>query len=286
MVFTAPAKLNLYLKVIGKREDGYHEIETLFERISLADELSISIEGQGTIIECDDPSIPTDEDSLLARAVRSFAEAARRDIGVKVMLKKRIPVSAGLGGGSSDAAALLKGLNQLSGFPIGKKALSDIGGSLGADIPFFMEEVSFGIGKGRGDIITGMDIKQDIWHILVNPPFEVSTKEVYGKVPAFTLTKVGGVDKMVSVFSDKNDVQSLVENLHNDLQQIVLREFPQLKEVFNSLLDSGARGALLSGSGPTVFGIFDPERVSEAADKIRGLFPVEKGWQIYVARTY
>ncbi|MFH1552292.1 MAG: 4-(cytidine 5'-diphospho)-2-C-methyl-D-erythritol kinase [Candidatus Omnitrophota bacterium] len=285
MVFTAPAKINLYLGVIQPRDDGYHEIETLFERISVSDRITIEPDQMNTTITCDDPSVPTGETSLMARTIEAFRKKSGVDLHFRVTIEKNIPIGAGLGGGSSDAATLLKGINRLSGHPLGEDAMLQTGQTLGADVPFFLSDCSFGIGKGRGDIIQKVDTQLDLWHVLVNPPFEVSTKDVYGKVPAFGLTKRGGVDRMMTAFSDDNNINILAENLHNDLQALVLGDFPILERVFSELANSGAKGVLLSGSGPTVFGIFGRDEAIKAAERLRYIFTAEKNWRIYVART-
>jgi 4-diphosphocytidyl-2-C-methyl-D-erythritol kinase len=285
MVFTAPAKINLYLEVIGKMEDGYHEIETFFERISILDRIEIEPSREGTVVRCDDPRVPTDEESLLARTIKAFREASGKTEDFRVSLEKNIPMSAGMGGGSSDAACLLKGLNEMTGSPLEEDELLGIGRSLGADVPFFLTGYSFARGTGRGDIIKKLEKRQDLWHVVVNPPFEVATKDVYNKTSAFTLTKDRGVDKMISAFLSGNNIKGIAENLRNDLQDIVLREFPSLEQVFSELRKAGAEGVLLSGSGPTVFGIFTREKAEKAAETIQRVFSAE-AWRVYLAQTY
>lgn len=287
MEFTAPAKLNLYLEVIQQQDDGYHQIETLFERISIFDRITVEITGDRTTITCDDPRVPTGEDSLLGRTIRIFKEAAaRKDLFFQITLEKNIPISAGLGGGSSDAAALLKGLNSISGSPVDDETLLRLSRQLGADVPFFLSDCSFGIGKGRGDIIQKVETSLDIWHVLVSAPFEISTREIYGKIDALGLTKNRGLDRIISTFLTENSVCGLTENLHNDLQTIVLQDFPVLKQVFSELKKAGAEGVLLSGSGSTMFGIFKQDEVNKAAEKVREVFPENKDWRVCVARTY
>lgn len=286
MILTAPAKINLYLGVTGKRSDGYHEIETVFERISLADKILVEPVKEPTLITSTDPSVPTDSNSLLGRAVSEFKKAAKSELNFKIGLEKNIPIGAGLGGGSSDAATLLKGLNEVAGFPLEKDDLLSIGKSLGADIPFFINEYHFAIGRGRGDEIEKIETPLQLSHILINPPFEVSTKEAYGKVGAFNLTNNRGVDRILSAFFDKKDSGTIANNLRNDLQQVVLRDFPDLNNVFSELKKSGAQGVLLSGSGPTVFGIFEEEKIENASKNLNEVFPREKGWRVLAARTY
>lgn len=288
MEITAPAKVNLYLRVIRERTDGYHDIETLFERISIFDKINIETAPGGRVeITCDDPSVPVGDGSLMASTVAYFRERAGTDAGLVISLEKNIPVGAGLGGGSSDAAALLTGLNAAAGSLLGKGDLLEIARRLGADVPFFLHDCSFGTGRGRGDEVEDVDIPITIWHVLVNPPFEVSTKDIYNRVSAFGLTNGGAVDRIISAFPESEGVETLAKNLHNDLQAIVLQEFPNLEKVFSELKTRGAAGTLLSGSGPTVFGIFTEEdKAVRAAEELGQTFLATAGWRIYTACTY
>ena len=285
MVLTAPAKVNLYLSVIRRMDDGYHEIETLFERISIIDRISVEPAAENTSITCDDPRVPTGADSLLGRTVSMFNDACGKSSHFRIHLEKNIPIGAGLGGGSSDAASLLKGLNGLAEFPLGPEELLRISRSLGSDVPFFLEDCSFAHGSGRGDVINKIETPLNLWHVLVNPAFEVSSKEVYGKVSAFGLTKDRGVDRMMTAFLGGNKADDLSENLRNDLQAIVLQDFPVLEQVFCEMKNAGAQGVLLSGSGPTVFGIFAEDMATKAAEKIRRAFSEKKDWKVSLART-
>jgi 4-diphosphocytidyl-2-C-methyl-D-erythritol kinase len=286
MVYTAPAKINLYLGVTEKRSDGYHEIETVFERISIVDKISVEPTKETTLITSTDPSIPTDNNSLLGRVVSEFKKASKTDLNFKIELEKHIPVGAGLGGGSSDAATLLKGLNEVSGFPLKEDELLYIGKALGADIPFFIKDSSFAIGKGRGDEVKTIETSLKLCQILINPPFEVSTKEVYGKLSAFNLTKNVGLDKIQFAFFDEKGPETIVNNLRNDLQQVVLRDFPALSDVFSQLKTAGSQGVLLSGSGSTVFGIFDKEKAEEALRKLKRFFQrIRAGEFCWLKRT-
>lgn len=286
MDFTAPAKINLYLRVIQKRDDGFHEIETLFERISLSDDLSIHKTAESSEIQCSHPDISTDENSLLGKTLKEFKEYSGSRENFRINLRKNIPISAGLGGGSSDAASLLKGLNELSGFPLSNEELMAIGGQLGSDVPFFIKDVSFAIGKGRGELIEPVKIRAKLGHLLVTPPWGVATKDIYSKVSDFGLTKGGGVDRMVSAFLDEEAETSFTEYFRNDLQTIVLREFPLLKKVFSELEALGAQGVLLSGSGSTVFGIFGEKELRKAEKMAKNIFPAEKKWFVSEAHTY
>lgn len=286
MKFTAPAKVNLYLDVIRKMEDGYHEIETLFEKISLVDHLYIELSEKPTCITCNDSRVPTGPGSLMYNVLEAFQKESVSTANFKVVLEKNIPVAAGLGGGSSDAATLLKGVNELTGYPLKNEALHKIGRAYGADIPFFLEDQAFGIGRGRGDIISSVASGAEIWHILINPPFEVSTRDVYEGLSPLSLTKKEGVDRMFTTFLKEKNIKGMAENLHNDLQTVTLGKFPVLRQVFSALRDKGAKGVLLSGSGPTVFGVFDAERALQAKEELEKVFPKEQDWHIFVAHTY
>ncbi len=285
MKLLAPAKINLYLRIVGKRDDGYHEIETLFERVSIYDSLTVEITPELTVITCDAPGVPTDEKSLLMRAIKAFKEKTGYSGHFAVNLLKTIPIGGGLGGGSSDVATLLLGINEVSGVHLKKDELMDIGRSLGADIPFFLGGTSFAFGTGRGDVIKELKGQAKFWHILVTPPFEIYTKDVYSQIAHFALTKNRGVDTMFTAFLDNNDISGIARNLRNDLQTIVLREFPVLKQTMDELVVSGAEGTLLSGSGSTVFGIFREKDVLSAYRRVCNVFREEEGWRVFTATT-
>ncbi|MFA6636641.1 MAG: 4-(cytidine 5'-diphospho)-2-C-methyl-D-erythritol kinase [Candidatus Omnitrophota bacterium] len=285
MDIMAPAKINLYLGVFGKRRDGYHEIGTLFERISVFDRIRLNIaEGPATIIVKGE-YVPTGEDSLLEKTITGFNLASGNRLDFNVELEKNIPVAAGMGGGSSDAAALLLGLNSITGNPLCEDKLEEIAGTLGADVPFFLKNASFAFGTGRGDVIEKARTSLKLGHVIVNPPVKVGTKSVYDKISGFNLTMDGAWATMLALFLEKSDQASLLKYLRNDLQQIVLREFPILEEVISFLREAGAKCAMMTGSGPTVFGIFDMGRLEEAAKKTKERFPKEEGWRVYDAVT-
>lgn len=286
MEITAPAKINLFLSVFGKRQDGYHDIGTLFERISIFDRVKVDITSSPTSIEASGADIPTDETSLLGRTINSFRAISGKKENFSVLVEKNIPVAAGMGGGSSDAAALLKGLNALTGKPLSPEKLGGIGARLGADVPFFLKDVSFGLGTERGDAVREVKTDLKLSHLIVNPPLKVETKYVYSGVSGFNLTKDKAWATMLTLFLEEKNITGLSGYLRNDLQQIVLREFPQVGEAVSFLKQLGAKAALMTGSGPTVFGVFDEKDMDRAEEKTRSRFPIEKGWRVYAARTY
>ena len=287
MIINAPAKVNLCLNVTGKREDGYHDIETIFERISLCDKIEITLHPEKTTITCDKKEIPTDRDSLLGKTVALFKEKINNpDIHYNIELEKRIPIAAGLGGGSSDAASLLNGMNELSGQLLTNKELMEVGAVLGADIPFFLSGNSFACATGRGDIIRKINTEAKLWHILVKPEFGIQTKDVYEKTSCLSLTKGYGVDKMMTAFLGGKYKENLKDICCNDLQYIVLQEFPIVGTIISELEKNGAEIALLSGSGPTVFGLFDEMNINEAGKNIRQCFSEKNNWETYVVSTF
>ncbi|MDP8259356.1 MAG: 4-(cytidine 5'-diphospho)-2-C-methyl-D-erythritol kinase [Candidatus Aadella gelida] len=285
ITINASAKLNLCLKVISKRTDGYHNIETLFERIDLSDTITVGFGDEVDKVQCDNPEIPLGGDRLVGRCIKKFRERAGCKAPFDISIVKRIPVSAGLGGGSSDAAAVLKGLNELTGQLLQTEELIEIGRELGADIPFFITGHSFAFGTGRGDEIEKAEAHMEIAHILINPPFGTCTEDIYRGVSAFSLTNTKGIDKMFNVFLKENDINAIAENIYNDLQPIALQENPSLQKAFDEIKASGAKGVLLSGSGPTVFGIFDKKTVKSAKKRLETIFPQEQGWGVYETYT-
>jgi len=261
LLLRCPAKVNLYLKVVGRRSDGYHDLITVMQALSLADELTITLDGAAVALECDRPDLPLDEGNLAVRAAKAFQEALGRRFGVRLRLLKRIPVAAGLGGGSSDAAGVLRGLNCLLGTPLSPGQLTAVARQLGADVPFFLLDGP-ALGRGIGDLLTPITLPP-LWYVLLNPGFAVSTAAVYaGLQPPFAAPPPTQVAAMLQT--------PPATWLHNDLEAVTLRLHPELTAHKEALRRLGARGVLMSGSGPTVFGIFADElRAVRAASRLQ-----------------
>jgi len=258
LVCEAPAKINLYLAIKGKREDGFHDLETRMVKISLADRLHLARRDSGITVHCPGSDLPTGEGNLVYRAARDFFAALGSAGGVHIVLEKKVPVAAGLGGGSSDAAAVLRGLNTLYGLPFSAGQLVDLARPLGADVPFFVEECTAAWATGIGDEIHAEDISPGGWIVLVNPGFPVSTKWVYEN---FTLTTGGNPYILGRDFVHGADACAGAGNLplYNELESVTIGKYPELGRIKDELLADGAHGALMSGSGPTVFGLFENE---------------------------
>jgi 4-diphosphocytidyl-2-C-methyl-D-erythritol kinase len=260
---SAPAKINLFLRVLSKRPDGYHNIETLFQAIDVFDELIFQKASDMTILKVAGlPEFET-EDNLIMRALMWFERYFETELHVEINLKKNIPLAAGLGGGSSDAAAAMLAIRELFQLPLSDKELQGAAVSLGADVPFFFSGGS-AIGEGIGDVITPVDIPQDYDLIIVNPGFPVSTAKVYSEFSR-TLTAHPMEGRLGRVLQEVRGISGI---LHNDLQAVTERLYPEVSEIRNVLIEHGLSGVLMSGSGPTVFGITETGRAEDIGRRI------------------
>ena len=261
---TAPAKINLYLKVIGQRADGFHELNTLMQKVSLDDQLELTLTAeQGICLSCPDSDLPEDDRNIVFRAARLYLEqTGNSEQGIGIVLKKRIPVAAGLGGGSSDAAAVLNGLNQLLATRCSLAELAEMGLALGADVPLFVYPMPAAWATGVGEQLTAAVPLTGYRILLVNPGISVSTKWVF---ETFALT---AAEKKISLScSQKKCHQSdrgaefckssfQPDALCNDLEEVTARQLDVIDKIRNQLLAAGAAGAMMTGSGSTVFGLF------------------------------
>ena len=276
----SPAKVNLRLEVLRRRGDGYHEIRTILQRISLSDKLRISLKREkGISVITDSPRLPVDEGNLAYRAASSLLEEAEASVGVEVHIQKRIPISSGLGGGSSNAASTLMGLNRILKLNFSKGRLMEIGAKIGADIPFFMLERT-AMATGIGEKLQPVKIRPSIWLVLVNPGWEVSTKWAYEALN-FELTKRPIHIKLPPFF---NDIGKVAHILYNDLESVPIEAYPEIKGIKADLLSHGAEGSLMTGSGPTVFGIFAHKGRAESAYQKLNAQYVERRWRVYLAK--
>jgi 4-diphosphocytidyl-2-C-methyl-D-erythritol kinase len=260
LVLEAPAKINLFLRVISRRPDGYHNLETFMQKLELADRLELRITAAGVRLSCPGSSLPCDEDNLAYRAAALFLQRAAVENGVEIVLHKRIPIAAGLGGGSSDAAAILVGLNRLFAPGLSEEALFQLAGSLGADVPFFVANAAAALATGIGDRLQPAKPLKRCRVLLVNPGFAVSTKWVYENL---ALTMPGNPYILGRDQTRDNYLEFLPSSqpltASNDLETVTIERFPELGEIKEGLLAAGAGVALMSGSGPTVFGLFSEE---------------------------
>lgn len=271
------------MEAIRKRPDGFHEIRTLFERISLCDTLTFQKLPSGIELRTDSKSIPKGPSNLVYRA----AELLRRETGIRsgarIRIQKRIPVQAGLGGGSSNAATTLLALSELWRLDLSKKKLLELGARLGSDVPFFLMGASYALGTGRGEILKKVPQKHKMWHVLVKPPFSISTREAYQALRPSFLTPPKADVKMLFHSIQKGPNSLLLKLLSNSLEHTLGKRVMTISRIKKALIDRGALGALLSGSGSSVFGIFSLERNAQKA--ARALKREHKNWQVFVAHT-
>jgi len=275
----SPAKVNLHLCVFRKREDGYHDIATLMQKISLYDEMTFSPIKRGIVVRCPGSSLPENEDNIVYRAAMAIFSYASCTPGIAITIKKGIPIAAGLGGGSSNAATTLMTINEMFGFHLCTDDLMKIGAKLGADVSFFIYGKTIAWALGIGDCLQAAGNVPPMWFVLINPRFEISTEMVYKNLN-LGLTK-GTINYTIPHIQTVND---LLKELRNDLEEVTLNIYPLLRPLKDLLLTHGALGALMSGSGPTVFGLFLEAEAALKAKK--ALEEAGKGaWSVFIAHS-
>ena len=278
LVLRTSAKVNLALEVLGKRGDGYHEIATVLQAVDLFDRLTVDPD-ETLSLHTDDPELPTDDGNLVMRAARLLQKAAGVDRGARLRLHKRIPVAAGLGGGSSDAAAALTGLNRLWGLRWPRPRLQELAVELGMDVPFILG-TGRAVARGRGEQLAALPGGGGYALVLVNPRAPLSTKEVYGRVPVGWHAEPTGTERVIEALRRRN-VGVLAAALTNNLERVVEPVLPVIGRMKAALLAAGALGAIMSGSGPTVFGL---ARSLDHARQIRSRIS-RAGWACWAVRT-
>ena len=284
MQFQCPAKVNLFLEVTGKRPDGYHRLSTLFAKINLYDVLDMTTDQTGKI-KFESEFEPT-EDNLVVRAAKAFFKSFRIGQGVTIRLTKRIPVGAGLGGGSSDAAGTLMGLAKIYDIEMTaarKEKLRKIGASLGADVPFFLHPAPFCLGEGIGDRLKPIKIEKSLpYMVLVYPNLHVSTVESYRNLPprdkADVLTRLSHLDRLLSGLKNGRPVEDWAPLLFNRLEQARLPALEHVMQARSILERLGAKGARMSGSGSSVFGFAASHADGERMLKRLQGYP----WQVFL----
>jgi len=251
----AHAKINLYLNVVGKREDGYHNLETVFHSIGLHDDVIIRKQRtKGITVHCEHPAVPCDSRNLAYQAVQLLSDAVGGIGGIAINIHKRIPVAAGLAGGSANAAAVLHGVNELFGLGLTQETLMHFGAQLGADVPFCLHGGA-ALGLGIGDQLTRLPALPDLPLLLLNPGIEVSTAAIFKKLN-FPLTKPEKDSIIIRTYIKKGDILSIGENLYNLLEVPVFSKHPEIAALKIELsMQAGCYGALMSGSGATLFAI-------------------------------
>ncbi|AEM79890.1 4-(cytidine 5'-diphospho)-2-C-methyl-D-erythritol kinase [Thermoanaerobacter wiegelii] len=281
----AYAKINLSLDVLGKREDGYHEISTIMQSIDLADILGF--EKSDTIeILCDNPKVPVGEDNLIVKVINLLKEKYQKKEGILVRLNKKIPLAAGLAGGSADAAATIVALDKLWNLNMSKEEKKEIALKVGADVPFCLEGGTK-LAKGIGEIFENLKVPS-MSLLLVKPDIEISTKEIYDKWDRLNF-KSHHATFLVAQAIQEGNIYKIAENIKNDLELVTSRECEVINQIKEELLKKGALGCAMSGSGPTVYGIFDDlERLKRAYEDLKEVYSfvffsktIDKGLELY-----
>ena len=245
-------KINLFLEVVAKRSDGYHDLETVFQELDLADDIYLTVgEGSGIRIESDSAEVPLDSSNLAYRAAQEFFEAAGIQASLKVKIVKKIPVAAGLGGGSSNAAAVLRALLEWFQPSLTPDKIHQVARSLGADVPFFLRGKT-ALGRGIGDILEPIERRLDFYVVLINPRFKLLTPEVYRALSS-DLTRVHTGINLVKAALESGSLGDLASGLFNRLEEVALNRFEELMGFKKWVQSLGFKGVLLSGSGPTMY---------------------------------
>lgn len=262
----SPAKLNLTLDVLGKRSDGYHELNTLFERISLCDDIELKLNSTAAIkVRCNHPQVPLDDRNLVVKIAKRLQQDFNLSSGVSINIRKNIPVAAGLAGGSSNGATVLLGLNRLWQLKLTQKQMHAYASALGSDVAFFLYDASFAIGTGRGEQITPVKTETKLWHVLVTPRVKMLTPRVFGALAHLRASsklkltnKKAGVNILLP-FLYQGDAKGVASRLTNDLEPAILSLRPGFIELKNKLQRLGALGVCFSGSGPSVYALASSE---------------------------
>lgn len=285
VLIEAPAKVNLYLKVFRKREDGYHDLVSLMQMVGLYDSLTFRAERSGIRLEQTDPSLPSDRSNLVIRAAEALQKSAFPDgatsPGVAIKLVKQIPIAAGLGGGSSDAAATLVGLNRLWSLGWSRRRLAELGATLGSDVPFFLYGPTAWV-SGRGEAVEKSSPVAEGWVVLLNPGIAVSTAAVYQALSRkLGLTKNKPKISINRFLAQRPSATKIFRSPYNDLEKVTLGAHPELIRLKQELQARGGEAVLMSGSGPTLFARFESYA---AAKQAAAAFEGRGSLRVWVAR--
>ncbi len=275
----AHAKINLGLDVLRKREDGYHEVKMIMQTIGLSDTLTFEMTKENDIvIESDSGKLPLDEHNLIYKAARVFFEETGQAFGIKIFLNKRIPIAAGMAGGSTDAAATFLALNEISGQPLSLGKLIEISVKVGADVPYCIMGGT-ALSEGIGEILTKLPAVLPAHVLIAKPNLDVSTAFVYKNLKIAELESHPDIDGMRQAI-ESGDLKGVTDRMGNVLETVTIPAYPIIGDMKKTCMENGAVNALMSGSGPTVFAIFDDLKQAKlAADAIREKYQIE---EVYV----
>lgn len=279
----AYAKINLGLDVVRKREDGYHEVRMIMQTVKLFDKLTFHLLKEDVIrIKTNLGFLPVDENNLVYKAVRILKDTYHVEKGMEIDLFKCIPVAAGMAGGSTDCAAALVGASRLFGLHLSRQKLMELGVKLGADVPYCVLRGT-ALSEGIGEVLTPLPAIPDCYILIAKPPISVSTKFVYEHLDANGLKKHPDIDGMIAAIKEGN-LKGITERMENVLESVTIPEYPVIQEIKTCMNENGAENSLMSGSGPTVFGIFKTKADAERSrDRIR---EKELASQVYIVKPF
>ncbi len=264
----AHAKINLSLNVLGKREDGYHTLQMIMQTIQLHDTISIHQIPEGVEINCDAPYVPNNSSNIAYKAAEAMLYSFGIKSGVRIDIQKRIPVAAGLAGGSTDAAAVIKGINELFKLGIDQKELMKLGKTIGADVPYCIMGGT-ALAEGIGEVLTPLPDFGGVAVLLIKPRVGVSTAWVYKNLDLSKVSERPEIDKLLTAIGDR-DIRTLSSEMKNVLESVTVNKYPVIEKIKKELIRLGAAGSMMSGSGPTVFGIFeDTEKAKFAYERLK-----------------
>ena len=259
----AYAKINLGLDVVRRLENGYHEVKMVMQTVGIYDELTLEKAEQGIMVTTDSGELPTDENNLIYKAARLIKERFGIEEGVRIHLQKNIPIAAGMAGGSTDAAATLKGMNELFQLGLTLQELQEIGVKIGADVPYCVMGGT-ALAEGIGEKLTALVPAPDCFVLVAKPDINVSTKYVYEHLDAAGVAKHPDIDGMVKAIA-QGSLRGVLDRMENVLETVTIPAHPIIDTIKSRMKELGAKNSLMSGSGPTVFGIFEDKKTAEAA---------------------
>lgn len=279
----ALGKINLGLDVLGRRENGYHDVRMIMQTLYLYDQITITKkETPGIELKTNLFYLPVDENNLAYRAAKLLMDEFKVTEGVSIYLDKHIPVAAGMAGGSSNAAAVLFGINRMFDLGLSQQELMDRGVTLGADVPYCIMRGTV-LAEGIGEVLTPLPALPKCYVLIAKPPISVSTKLVYEKLDSHEIEEHPDIDGIIEGL-EAQDIKKVASCMGNVLEKVTIEEYPVIEDIKNVMKSEGALNAMMSGSGPTVFGVFDNKHLArKAADKIRKM---ELAKQVYVTNVH
>ena len=280
LTLEARAKINLTLDIVNKREDGFHNVSMVMQTISLCDTLHFKVIEKGIKLNSNNPRLPKDERNIIYKSAKLLLEQTKVDKGIEVYVKKRIPIAAGLAGGSSNAASTIIALNKLWNLNLEDKSILEIGAKIGADVPFCMIEGT-ALAEGVGDVLTNLDPLPKFYVVLVKTSIRISTPWAYSLVNVKSIKNHPENLKMIEGIQG-GDVQMITSKMRNVFEDFIFKKYPRLTDIKEKMIRLGALNSLMSGSGPTIYGLFEDEKTAKNAYS-----ELKKSYkEVFIATTY